>query len=80
MPDESELLNPGRDDVRTADDVLGCRITRGEVEWMKVTVEGRAALTPAAGAVAIDPEMVGRGACCDPSPIAPNGPGVRSVG
>ncbi len=79
MPDESELLNPGRDDVRTADDVLGRRITRGEVERMKATGEGRAALTPAAGAVAIDSEMVWRGAGCDPSPIAPNGPGVRSV-
>ncbi|BAU93997.1 hypothetical protein MPPM_5392 [Methylorubrum populi] len=61
MPDEGDLLNPGRYPVSTAYDVLGRRVARAEAERLRATSEGRGALTAESGAVAIDEALLRRG-------------------
>lgn len=61
MPDDDGLLNPGRSAMETAYDVLGRRVLRDEAERLNQTPEGRAALAPDRGAVAIDAALVKRG-------------------
>ncbi|ACK86116.1 hypothetical protein [Methylorubrum extorquens] len=61
MPEAGHLLNPERSPIETAFDVLGRRIARDEAERLKATPEGRAALSPESGAVAIDDALLRRG-------------------
>ncbi|MDH6636190.1 UNVERIFIED_ORG: hypothetical protein M2438_001365 [Methylobacterium sp. SuP10 SLI 274] len=61
MPEADDLLNPERSPIETAFDVLGRRIARDEAERLKATPEGRNALSPESGAVAIDDALVKRG-------------------
>ncbi|ACS42929.1 conserved hypothetical protein with putative Cytochrome c domain; putative exported protein [Methylorubrum extorquens AM1] len=61
MPEAGDLLNPDRSPIETAFDVLGRRIARDEAERLKATPEGRTALSPESGAVAIDDALVRRG-------------------
>ncbi|SOR26912.1 conserved protein of unknown function; putative Cytochrome c domain; putative exported protein [Methylorubrum extorquens] len=61
MPEAGDLLNPERSPIETAFDVLGRRIARDEAERLKATPEGRNALSPGSGAVAIDDALVRRG-------------------
>lgn len=61
MPDDDALLNPERYAMETAYDVLGRRVLRDEAERLKQTPDGRAALAPDKGAVAIDTALVKRG-------------------
>ncbi|QIJ77526.1 cytochrome C oxidase Cbb3 [Methylobacterium sp. NI91] len=61
MPDEGDLLNPGRYPLQTAYDILGRRVARDEAERLKATPEGRNDLSAEKGAVAIDDALVKRG-------------------
>ncbi|GJE76418.1 cytochrome C oxidase Cbb3 [Methylorubrum suomiense] len=61
MPDAADVLNRDRYAMRTAYDLLGRRVSAEEAERMKATPEGRAALSPKNGAVAIDEALVQRG-------------------
>ena len=61
MPNDGELLNPERYPLRTAYDVLGRRVGQEEAQRLNATPEGRAALSAANGAVAIDDALIRRG-------------------
>ena len=61
MPDAADVLNRDRYPLRTAYDLLGRRVSAEEAERMKARPEGRAALSPERGAVAIDAALVQRG-------------------
>ena len=61
MPDRADLLNPDRYPIQTAFDILGRRVSRAEADGLEATEDGRKALSPRSGAVAIDPAMVERG-------------------
>jgi hypothetical protein len=61
MPDAADVLNRDRYAMRTAYDLLGRRVSAEEAERMNATPEGRAALSPENGAVAIDEALVQRG-------------------
>ncbi|ACB27446.1 hypothetical protein [Methylobacterium radiotolerans] len=61
MPDRADLLNPDRYPIQTAFDILGRRVSRAEADGLEATEDGRKALAPRSGAVAIDPAMVERG-------------------
>ncbi len=61
MPAEADVLNRDRYALTTAYDLLGRRVSAEEAERMKATPEGRVALSPDKGAVAIDAGLVQRG-------------------
>ncbi|WP_232627761.1 cytochrome C oxidase Cbb3 [Methylobacterium sp. Leaf118] len=61
MPVAGDVLNGDRYALRTAYDLLGRRVSAEEAEGMKASPEGRAALSPERGAIAIDAALVERG-------------------
>jgi hypothetical protein len=61
LPGEDAVLNRDRLPVEAAFDVLGRSVSSAEADAMQATPEGRAALSPAAGAIRVDGALVSAG-------------------
>ena len=61
LPPDGDLLNPARLPIEAAYDVLGRSVSAGEAMELGRTPQGQATLSPAAGAVRIDEDLVRRG-------------------